>query len=145
MTTLENSYCVPTKEQWDKIQETEPKGYINLIGYYQEDDVIIVEWDHIDAGFMILSKKRSDVQDRKEISVQHFVDLVDDRISSWRLEEFGFNNKLELFVQGFNLTVAPSEKPYVYIEVSHHADMDFNITTFTELLTLIKFLTPPTT
>ena len=147
MTTLENSYCVPTKEQWAQIQKIEPKGYINFMGAFKKGNVIMVEWDHIDVGNMILSNKKSDVHDRKEIPVQHFIDLVEDRISGWRLEEVGFVNHSTQYIGLFG-----SSHIHYTISNGHIRVTPFDgikginayITTFTELLTLIKFLTPPT-
>lgn len=137
MTTINKVYCSPkTDEEWMSLLGYIPSDTCNRCVYYEGLGMLEIdsENEHL-VNFDGMS----------EIEVSKFLDLAHDRITPWRLEEIGFNNKLELFVQGFNLTVAPSENPYVYIEVSHHADIDFNITTFTDLLTLIKFLTPRTT
>ena len=160
MRTLENSYCVPTKEQWAQIQKIEPKGYVNFMGAFKKGNVIMVEWDHIDVGYMILSKKKSEVRDRKEIPVQHFIDLVEDRITPWRLEEVSFRStnpndsasnvffKRMSYMASVHVSYMDGKlhdisiEPYGSEEVASIDEL--NISTFTELLNLIKFLTPPT-
>jgi len=84
--------------------------------------------------------------DRKEIPVQHFIDLVEDRITPWRLGEFGFEFAHGEWYLCFNDedSIIMTEDGQFFI-VSDQREIPIYHTTFTELLTLIKFLTPPTT
>lgn len=85
-----------------------------------------------------------------EIPVPKFLDLLHDRIVPWRLEEVGFAYNaigvLCLFLRAewpeFEL-----RKDHVFVftgGVMRLNGYPVNITTFTDLLTQIRFLTPPT-
>lgn len=128
MTTLENSYCVPRDSEWDKF------GLINLNGN-------IIIWR---SGTWTLSDPTVP-HGYKEIPVQHFVDLVEDRISVWRLGEVGFDFAHGEWYLCFNDedSIIMTEDGQFFI-VSDQQEIPLYITTFTDLLTLIKFLTPPT-
>ena len=75
------------------------------------------------------------------VSVPRFLDLMQDRIVPWRLEEVGFVHT----VRGiYELNVNPQGhftleycEGFVYVSAGRTS-----ITTFTDLLTLIRFLTP---
>ena len=137
MTTLENSYCVPkTEEEWDMLY---PK--VNWLGRYPSKNSHVCWYNN---GKYLASWPNED-PNRTEIPVQHFLDLVEDRITPWRLGEIGFNmSELPYFIR----IEAPNEMHT--IQVTETGKLTFingknfrGITTFTDLLTLIKFLTPP--
>lgn len=82
-------------------------------------------------------------KNKTEISVERFVDLSKDRITGWRLEEVGFKDgelpymlKVEAdhFGDSWNVQVSENGK-YVFVDGKRTY-----ITTFTELLTQLKFL-----
>lgn len=80
-----------------------------------------------------------------EVTEEQLDDLIHDRIAPWRLEEVGFKpwptpNKPAMmrWENDAQYTVEVIGGG-VYVN-----NASYNITTFTELLTLIKFLTPPT-
>ena len=127
MTTLENSYCVPRDSEWDKF------GLINLNGN-------IIIWR---SGTWTISDPTVP-QGYSEIPVQHFIDLVEDRISSWRIKEYQASKGVR---DGFWNVFYISQSHLISVE----QDGSFNLNgrkvyldTFTDLLTLIKFLTPTT-
>ena len=81
--------------------------------------------------------------ERVEVSVEKFLDLLHDRIAPWRLEEVGFRKIAGVYQQDSGLNVFFNDD---VIESYINCDgdcIDTYITTFTELLTLIRFLTPP--
>lgn len=143
MTTLENSYCVPRDSEWDKF------GLINLNGN-------IIIWR---SGTWTISDPTVP-QGYSEIPVQHFIDLVEDRISAWRLREVEFrstntnDNASNVFFRGMSymasihVSYIDGKLHDISIEPCGGEDVasidELNISTFTDLLTLIKFLTPPT-
>ena len=73
MKTLENTYCRPTTEaEWDLLP--------NRDLWCRNEDAVF--------GAIDFSKQK--VSGKTEIFVQHFIDLLEDRICKWRLEEVGF-------------------------------------------------------
>ena len=87
-----------------------------------------------------------------EVTEEQFDDLIHDRIAPWRLKEVGFIEWINLS-SIYELDINEScGKLRVYsdrdqLSVSMDVGNDgvcFYPTTFTELLTLIKFLTSPT-
>lgn len=130
MTTLENSYCVPrTVEEWDTF------GLIRLTGHK-------VMWLGGEPSLVC-----GEFKERTEIPVSRFFDLLHDRIVPWRLVEQGFNNpfgdtytlRLEHDWDGIIVTRVVR---VIGGKVSVNGE-DVNVTTFTDLLTLIRMLTPP--
>ena len=131
MTTLENSYCVPKTDEWRHFEKQ------------SDDDDIVMKW----GGEIItasLSGMAFTCNKRKEIPVQHFIDLVEDRPSTWRIKEYQASKGVR---DGFWNVFYISQSHLISVE----QDGSFNLNgrkvylnTFTELLTLIKFLTPPT-
>lgn len=126
MTTLENSYCVPKGEEWDIF------GLIPLTGHK-------VMWLGGEPSLV-----SGTFNDRTEIPVSHFIDLLHDRIVPWRLEEVGFkpwpNSNTPASMLWENEAQYTIE---VIVESVYVNSASFNITTFTDLLTLIRMLTPP--
>jgi hypothetical protein len=142
MTTLENSYCVPrTVEEWDMLY---PKA--NWLGQYP------CEHSHVYSscgGHKYLASWPNDDPNKTEIPVSHFLDLLHDRIAWWRLEEVGF---LEDDDDTWCLNTESSQvRCYGDVIIDRivlwpdYAEYSSNIyiTTFTDLLTFIRMLTPP--
>ena len=132
MTTLGNSYTVPmTLEEW-----------LQCIPWLK--DVPIA--DEIDKCAFVAFGDGTIAKEPREgivrLSVPRFLDLLHDRIVPWRLEEVGFMHT----VRGiYELNVNPQGhftleycEGFVYVSAGRTS-----ITTFTDLLTLIRFLTPP--
>lgn len=129
MTTLENSYCVPNNSQWEE-----------LIGYAPDRDTVICAV--YDAEMGILDANANEVEYLTEIPVSRFQDLLHDRIVPWRLEEVGF-------VDPFKTTRRRMLTEFHIIDVDEQNVVRIDggytyITTFTDLITLIRMLTPPT-
>ena len=76
------------------------------------------------------------------VSVPRFLDLMHDKITSWRLEEVGFVHTVrgiyELNVNPHGHFTLEYCDGFVYVSAGVTS-----ITTFTDLLKLIGFLTPP--
>lgn len=139
MTTLENSYCVPqTKEEKSRFPHLDTENHCGV--FYDSDYGVLCfdesEWIHSNG---------------KEIPVQHFIDLVEDRITPWRIAELGFSRLVDGYqyielgdcsIYVFAGTI--SFKIYVMPTSEFAEDIRAYITTFTDLLTLIKFLKPQT-
>lgn len=136
MTTLENSYCVPrTVEEWDIF------GLTPLTGHK-------VMW--LGGEPTLVS---GTFNDRTEIPVPRFLDLMHDRIVPWKLEEIGFQSPV-LAKWKYELTLKhvwgeePFKKPSLRRIRFDKGEMSLdnqpiNISKFTDLLSLIRFLTPP--
>ena len=154
MTTLNNSYCVPkTKEDWALFgHKSVPKFAVEGERYFYAikdgsdgDFDYLCEMGAFDGKF----GSRFDWL-TNEVTATKFLDLLHDRITPWRLEEIGFINRVfdhtlvlqhvwnEVLVQRV-ITVCGSQNNIVV----RFDGEPVNITTFTDLLTLIKFLTPP--
>ena len=79
--------------------------------------------------------------DRTEIPVQHFLDLLNDSIVPWRIEEVGFEKKVDAWNVGFH-SFSENEITWSHKSKSiEFMDNPMNITTFSDLLTLIRFRT----
>ena len=141
MTTLENSYCVPrTVEEW-----------VKCIPWLFEDELVheIVGKAFVAFGDGTISKEPR--KGMTELPVSRFLDLLNDRIVPWILAENGFeqhptwNNTYELDIDEQTIAVSFRNGK---IEVEAITDEDSPLccylSTFTDLLTLIKFLTPET-
>ena len=131
MKTLENTYCRPTTEaEWDLLP--------NRDLWCRNENAVF--------GAIDFSKQK--VSGKTEIPVQQFIDLIEDRIVPWRLEEVGFE------YNEYRGKVLSELSKYITTENENHCiDFDPNdgivkvnlngfegIKTFTDLLTLIRFL-----
>ena len=121
MTTLDNTYCRPTTEaEWDLLP--------NRDLWCRNENAVF--------GAIDFSKQK--VSGKTEISVQHFIDLLEDRIVPWRLEEVGFEKAIEIYFYEIGISnIAFYPEGRVTFGTP---EQDFNIKTFTDLLTLIRFL-----
>lgn len=142
MTTLDNTYCRPTTE-------ADVSTLVNIdcayLKHYPEqflvnDKIMIVD------GMMGVWFNST----RTEIPVQHFIDLLEDRICAWRLEdEFFIQQNGDELTRDFQKSCKDCEVEIMF-EDGHFQDVriisksfdyiDTNIQTFTDLLTLIRFL-----
>jgi hypothetical protein len=124
MKTLENTYCVPKLNEWN----------MNLLKHRNPFN-----------GMDICGKGSFNRNDRTEISVQQFIDLVEDRIVQWRLVEDGFENKYAfdyVYKVGVHtdLYITPN---YYFIRGRYNSDevdIYVNLKTYSDLLTLIRLL-----
>jgi hypothetical protein len=138
MTTLDNSFCRPTNEE---------------LGQIMTPLKMSADENHVLVAYTINGKKHKfyrrwvDVADigLTEIPVSRFLDLYHDRITPWRLEDVGFDvtvlpykNKIEGHYQRHIMEVTETGQ-LIFL----NGKMMEGITTFTELLQQIKFLTPP--
>ena len=140
MTTLENSYCVPrTVKEW-----------VECVPWLNDDPLAKPPNDISKCSFVAFADGTISKEPREgmtELPVHRFLDLLHDRIVPWRLEERGFNNpfddtytlRLEHDWDGIIVTRVIR---VIGGKVSVNGD-DVNVTTFTDLLTLIRMLTPP--
>ena len=128
---LKSSYCVPKGAEWDAF------GLIPLSGHY-------VTW--LGGEPTLISGKFAD---RTEIPVTHFIDLLHDRITPWRLEEDGFEfysaTGQHVFhtkgLKRYHVTMPPmSNKVKVDVWTGDKAIEADKITTYTDLITLIKLI-----
>lgn len=134
MTTLENSYCVPkTEEEWALLNPN-----LRMMAKWPDMAAYKKPNKSVDAIGI------EDIRGMQEIPVQHFVELVEDSPSTWRIKEYQASKGVR---DGFWHVFYISQSHVISVE----QDGSFNlngrkvyITTFTDLLTLIKFLTPPT-
>lgn len=142
-TRLEDVYCVPkTEDEW--------KLLISGLEYSVKEDSDFACID-IDGTPLILDKDFLKDPDfghyfdgRKQIPVDQFLDLLNDKITPWRLEEVGFKSPLkwrhDLIIQSeFNGRVVTRVVGYNdgIVTLEHE---ELNITTFTELIQQMKFL-----
>ena len=130
MKTLENTYCRPTTEaEWELLNNSyTDKWRKNNEGYVMRYDC---HYDESDA----------------EIPVQHFIDLVEDRIVPWRLEEVGFKYIKDhtpfyefSLSKISNLSWAESTSKHGIALEIREEQIWFSIHNFTDLLTIIRFL-----
>ena len=121
MITLDNTYCRPTTEaEWDLLP--------NRDLWCRNENAVF--------GAIDFSKQK--VSGKTEIPVQHFIDLLEDRIVPWRLEEVGFEKAIEIYFYEIGISnIAFYPEGRVTFGTP---EQDFNIKTFTDLLTLIRFL-----
>ena len=131
MTTLGNSYTVPmTLEEW-----------LQCIPWLKDDPMAedVAKCAFVAFGDGTIANEPREGMVR--LSVPRFLDLLNDRIVPWRLEEVGFMHtvrriyELNVNAQG-HFTLEYCEG-FVYVSAGRTS-----ITTFTDLLTLIRFLTP---
>jgi len=127
-TELKDVYCVlKTDEDWTKLGL---KSHV-----YAEKSAVFWSYDMPMNNGVVgpTNPHLLKLQGRTEIPAQHFIDLLEDRIVPWRLEEIGFNNQM-VETPFFNVEC---ENELVYIDGSI---TPLNISTFTELVQLLKFL-----
>jgi hypothetical protein len=123
MKTLENTYCRPTTEaEWDLLPNRD------------------LWCRNEDAVFGAIDFNKQKVSGKTKIPVQHFIDLLEDRIVPWKLEEVGFINNVFDY---YDLSIGNSKNKWYLVvkdgKVTLNGDR-INTTTFTDLLTLIRFL-----
>ena len=140
MTTIDKVYCSPkTDEEW-----------MSLLGYIPSDSCTRCVY-YEDFGMLEIDSENEHLVNfdgMSEIEVSKFLDLAHDRITPWMLEEVGFVNHSTQYIGLFG-----SSHIHYTISNGHIRATPFDgikginayITTFTDLLTQIKFLTPPTT
>lgn len=130
MKTLENTYCRPTTEaEWDLLP--------NRDLWCRNEDAVF--------GAIDFSKQK--VSGKTEIFVQHFIDLLEDKIVPWRLEEVGFKYIKDhtpfyefSLSKVSNLSWAESTSKHGIALEIREEQIWFSIHNFTDLLTLIRFL-----
>ena len=143
MKTLDNTYCKPNIEEWEKItallksiEKYYWRKYDNDGNCFLHDDTV-----YLSNGTI------GDWNTRTEIPVQHFIDLMEDKIVAWRLVEDGF-----VFIKDHTpfyemrlskvscLSWSESTKKHgVALEIREE-QIWFSITKYTDLLTLIRFV-----
>lgn len=142
-TKLKDVYCIP-KNQNEWIDLSTHNSYrIPNFGRFIKDRVVL-DTGHVFGHY---DAKDCYLEERAEISVSKFIDLLEDRIVSWRLEEIGFRSfptvsdkeRWILRLPSFELILF--KEMVVFLEISYNDLTELNITTFTELKQLIKFLT----
>lgn len=147
MTTLENSYCVPrTEEEWFELG-LKPHIYADKSAVFWSKDN---PYNNGISGPINPHLLRA--QKKSKVSVDKFLDLIHDRIVPWRLEEVGFLSPFDAPIYRLLTpnhiihveTRAESGGPFNPNDIVRVDGGETSITTFTELLTLIKLLTPPT-
>lgn len=120
---LSEVYCRPKTDEWRHFEKL------------SDDDDIVIKW----GGEVITTtlKNLGSISKRKsEIPVTHFIDLLQDKIASWRLEEDG--------ILGWTYIRRGdgSIKWEVWV-TDGYAELngkELNITTYTGLLMLIKLI-----
>ena len=131
MTTLGNSYTVPMNlEEW-----------VQCVPWLKDDPLAddIAKCVFVAYGDGTIAKEPREGMLR--VSVPRFLDLMNDSIVPWRLEEVGFVHSVrgiyELNVNPHGHFTLEYCEGFVYVSAGRTS-----ITTFTDLLTLIRMLTP---
>jgi hypothetical protein len=128
---LSEVYCRPNPEEWDLF------GLIPLTGHYVA---------FIGGEPTLISGKFAE---RVEVSVSHFIDLLNDSIVLWRIEEDGFmfyesTGQHVLHANGlkrYHVTLPPmSTTVKVDVWDGDKGITANGITTYTDLLTLIRLI-----
>lgn len=133
MTILEEVYCIPkTVEEWKLLGYGKPLEETYVVSI-EGVDIPIFEGDS-DFGYI--------VDNGKEITVQHFHDLLNDKIVDWRLEEIGFVSGISYDKLKISeiIEVIVDNQGGVQLCTDKVCSDTLNIKTFTELKQLIKFL-----
>lgn len=138
MTTIDKVYCSPkTDEEW-----------MSLLGYIPSDSCTRCVY-YEDFGMLEIDSENEDLVNfdgMSEIEVSKFLDLAHDRITPWRLRELDFKMTP-------SYSMVNGEKQWMYWKGTLTVTTDYAsagggsplyLKTFTDLLTLIKFLTPLT-
>jgi len=133
-TELKDVYCVPkTDEEWGQFKMWD-ESKIDAKDLFP----CIIEIGNtkqcIQRGL-----NHENLIGRTEIPVSKFIDLLEDRMVGWRLEEIGFVHEVDVDFYILDLD------DYRHIEWNSqegvaYDDSVLNIKTFTELETLIRFL-----
>ena len=142
-TKLRDVYCVP-KNQNEWIDLSTHNSYrIPNFGRFLKNRVVL------DTGHILGHNDAKDcyLEERIEIQVSKFIDLLEDRIVPWRLEEIGFSSlptvsdkeRWILRLPSFELILF--KEMVVFLAISYNELVEMNIKTLTELKQLIKFLT----
>ena len=156
MTTLQNSYCVPkTVEEWSNLGMNPLPEHMGVIGTPDGIGICI--------GVFRDGKPRrrknliiDNPDDFKSCTANQIIDLLHDRIVPWRLEEVGFVNRyagtyvLNLEHAWMNkydggVIVTRAIRFNAVDEQVALSGEPINITTFTDLMELIRMLTPNNT
>lgn len=135
MTRLDNSYCAPrTEDEWAAIDALNPRTELRMKGRF-----VYTLKEHGKRRLWVCHREKGNA---KEIPVSRFLDLLHDRIVPWRLEEVGFmpsaSPDLLMLSTGHGILCASEDGVWF-----NHMRVAYNITTFTDLLQQIRFLTPP--
>lgn len=140
-TELKDVYCVPkTEEEWQQLDSTH--GF-NVVGeengFVNSNDIVVYEPEGLYQACLRL--ENSDI---KEVSVSKFIDLLEDRIVPWRLEEVGFVCESvgnEYYLSKYNHEGNQMWDISIFIDNwIYLMGIELNIKTFTEIETLIRFL-----
>jgi len=125
-TELKDVYCVPLPSEWTE-------EMLKMRNPLNGTDI---------CGVGTFNRK-----DRTEIPVSKFIDLLEDRIVGWRLEEIGFRDfptfedkERWIFRLENGMNIVLFQDMITHLEVSYNELNRLNISTFTELETLIRFL-----
>lgn len=141
MTTLSNSFCVIHNEKdlnlFSKFRLTKPINYtfpLALLSNVKKHWIVPDNSETIYKNFISHLRTSS----KEEISKYYFLDLLHDRIIYWRLEELGFERKLDAwnmpYYQLKNILINHNYRVYFMDEPMN------GIKSFSNLLTLIKLI-----
>ena len=129
---LSESYCRPkTEDETERLMDASRScGFSWNVWIHEGNWLYFVDGDEFNLS--------GELEGRTEIHVQHFIDLLNDRIAPWRLEEDGFDIKDGIT---YFETVAGSFRIEPDGEVSHIVTgRTANVDTYTDLLTLIRLI-----
>jgi hypothetical protein len=146
MKTLHNTYCKPNIEEWEKItallksiEKYYWRKYDNDGNCFLHDDTV-----YLSNGTI------GDWNTRTEIPVQHFIDLIEDTIVAWRLEDdFFIQQNGDELTRDFQKSAKDCEVEVMFEDgwfqdvriISKSFDyIDTNCKTYSDLLTLIRLL-----
>jgi hypothetical protein len=136
MTTIDEVYCVPRT-----VEEHA------MFPYLSTDEHFGVYLDS-EYGVLCFDEGEFIYENGTEIPVTRFLDLLHDRIACWRLEEVGF--KFDVIGYGFldlknegSFLKLTSDGEVFWCSYRQQITTKAFVYTFTELLQLIRFLTPP--
>jgi hypothetical protein len=138
---LSEVYCRTTtrKKMHEVISSVdESVGFGSYCGLPNSDSEMFFYYSESDGYVRVENKK----PDRAEIPVQHFIDLIEDKIVAWRLVEDGF----EVSEYGYTFKSVyvhnpdPVTKIFVDVETENDAVPFTNVKTYSDLLTLIRLL-----
>ena len=129
---LNESYCIAmTEDETERLMDTSRSCGFSWNVWNHKG-----QWLHVEDsdGFNL----SGELEGRTEIPVSHFIDLLNDSIVPWRLEEDGFD--IQDGITYFE-TVAGSFRIEADGDVSHIVTgRTANVDTYTDLLTLIRLI-----
>ena len=146
MKTLHNTYCKPNIEEWEKItallksiEKYYWRKYDNDGNCFLHDDTV-----YLSNGTI------GDWNTRTEIPVQHFIDLIEDKIVAWRLEEDGFG-RMSPDADRYEYEIDPANNRSLMVKCDGEVWLSIfvfgnevrhpcNVKTYTQLLTLIELI-----